>query len=84
MSRLWLARHAEATEDESELTSTGRRQATLLGERLAGAGITRISHGPLPRAAETARIVAAHLPGPAGLQRPRAPAAGAALDRFPA
>ncbi|WP_250035992.1 phosphoglycerate mutase family protein [Paractinoplanes maris] len=63
MSRLWIARHAEARPDERELSATGRRQAALLGERLAGAGITRISHSPLARAAETASIVAAALPG---------------------
>jgi probable phosphoglycerate mutase len=63
VSRLWIARHAEALPDESGLSETGRRQAELLGERLAGVGITRISHSPLPRAAETASIVAAHLPG---------------------
>ncbi len=45
------------------LSETGRRQAQLLGERLAEAGITRISHSPLARAAETASIVAAALPG---------------------
>ncbi|MCM4080539.1 histidine phosphatase family protein [Paractinoplanes hotanensis] len=63
MSRLWLARHAEAAPGGMELSATGRRQAELLGERLAGAGITRISHSPLPRAVQTASIVAAALPG---------------------
>ena len=63
MSRLWLARHAEAEIDESGLTGAGRRQAALLGERLAGVGITRVSHSPLARAAETASIVGEHLPG---------------------
>ena len=45
------------------LSATGRRQAELLGARLASAGITRISHSPLPRAVQTAAIVAAALPG---------------------
>jgi len=63
MSRLWIARHAEAVADESGLTETGRRQAVLLGERLAAVPITRISHSPQPRAVETARIVALALPG---------------------
>jgi probable phosphoglycerate mutase len=42
------------------LTANGREQARLLGERLRdGAGpIDAVHHGPLPRAAETARIVA--------------------------
>ncbi|MBL7256155.1 phosphoglycerate mutase family protein [Paractinoplanes lichenicola] len=63
MRRLWLARHAEATIDESGLTAAGRRQAELLGQRLINAGLTRISHSPLARAVETAEIVAAALPG---------------------
>jgi broad specificity phosphatase PhoE len=63
VSRLWIARHAEAVADQSALSAAGRRQAELLGERLAGVPITRISHSPLPRAAETAAIVARALPG---------------------
>ncbi|WP_127504915.1 histidine phosphatase family protein [Actinoplanes solisilvae] len=63
MSRLYLARHAEAQPGGMGLTDAGRRQAALLGERLAGAGITRVSHSPLARAAETAAIVARSLPG---------------------
>lgn len=63
MSRLWLARHAEAMPDETGLTEIGRRQAALLGERLAGVGIKRISHSPLARATETATIVGRALPG---------------------
>ena len=59
---LYLARHGEAI-DEGELSPVGRRQAELLGERLAGVPLTSIAHGPLPRAAATAAIVAARLPG---------------------
>lgn len=60
---LYLARHAEATPDETGLTPSGREQARLLGERLrdANSTIDAVHHGPLPRAAETARIVAALL-----------------------
>ncbi|KPI33088.1 Phosphoglycerate mutase [Actinobacteria bacterium OV450] len=54
---LYLARHGEASADESELTDAGRRQATLLGERLAGTPLAAVHHGPLPRAAQTARLV---------------------------
>ncbi|MEU4891300.1 histidine phosphatase family protein [Streptomyces sp. NPDC044780] len=54
---LYLARHGEATEDESELTDTGRRQAVLLGRRLRRSPLSAIHHGPLPRAAQTARLV---------------------------
>ena len=63
MSRLWIARHAEALPDESGLSELGRRQAALLGSRLAGVPLTRISHSPQARAVETARIVALSLPG---------------------
>jgi broad specificity phosphatase PhoE len=63
VSRLWIARHAEALADESGLTAAGRRQAALLGERLADVPLSRISHSPLARAVETARIVALSLPG---------------------
>ena len=60
---LWIVRHAEATPDQSGLTETGRRQADLLGVRLAGLPIAAVSHSPRPRAAKTAAIVAGHLPG---------------------
>nr|WP_062340900.1 histidine phosphatase family protein [Herbidospora sakaeratensis] len=63
MRFLYLARHGEATPDETGLTDTGRRQAELLGERLRDLPIQVIHHGPLPRAAQTASIVSAHLPG---------------------
>ncbi|WP_141206525.1 histidine phosphatase family protein [Streptomyces griseorubiginosus] len=54
---LYLARHGEALADESGLTETGRRQAVLLGRRLRGVPLTAVHHGPLPRAAQTARLV---------------------------
>ncbi|MER7538867.1 histidine phosphatase family protein [Streptomyces sp. NPDC097704] len=60
---LYLARHGEATEDESALTDDGRRQAVLLGERLRKAPLTAIHHGPLARAEETARLVGEQLDG---------------------
>jgi probable phosphoglycerate mutase len=60
---LYLVRHAEPTDDRSALTDRGTRQATLLGTRLAGIPFDLLRHGPLPRAAETARVVAAQLPG---------------------
>ena len=62
MSRLWIARHAEALPDQSGLTEIGRRQAALLGQRLAGVPLSRISHSPRARAVETAQIVALSLP----------------------
>ncbi|MBD0673670.1 histidine phosphatase family protein [Streptomyces sp. CBMA156] len=62
---LYLARHGEAASegDGSGLTATGRRQAALLGRRLAGRPVSVLHHGPLPRAAETARLVAEQLDG---------------------
>ncbi|MCO1596675.1 histidine phosphatase family protein [Micromonospora sp. RHAY321] len=65
---LYLARHGEqedaATESpEAGLSERGRRQARLLGERLRGRPFTAVHHGPLRRAAETAELVAASLPG---------------------
>lgn len=55
---LYLARHAEPEGDSAGLTSNGARQAEHLGRRLAPLSVSRITHGPLPRAAETARVVA--------------------------
>ncbi|MER0445850.1 histidine phosphatase family protein [Streptomyces sp. Edi4] len=60
---LYVTRHAEATPDESGLTDAGRRQATLLGQRLRTAPLTAIHHGPLARAEETARLIADQLEG---------------------
>ncbi|WP_338671909.1 histidine phosphatase family protein [Streptomyces sp. SCSIO 30461] len=60
---LYLARHGEASADESELTENGRRQAQLLGERLQDTPVSAIHHGPLPRAAQTARLMAERLSG---------------------
>ncbi|WP_026268652.1 histidine phosphatase family protein [Micromonospora sp. CNB394] len=64
---LYLVRHGEQDRPEEEadtgLSERGRRQATLLGERLRGAGLTAVHHGPARRAAETAALVAASLPG---------------------
>ncbi|MFD9288615.1 histidine phosphatase family protein [Streptomyces sp. NPDC060030] len=54
---LYIARHGEASPDETELTGRGRRQAALLGERLRGIPLSAVHHGPLPRAAQTARLV---------------------------
>ncbi|MER5601092.1 histidine phosphatase family protein [Streptomyces sp. NPDC002265] len=58
---LYLARHGEATPDESELTETGRRQAELLGKRLGSVPLAAIHHGPLRRAVQTARLVGRQL-----------------------
>ncbi|MFJ9103972.1 histidine phosphatase family protein [Streptomyces sp. NPDC102405] len=54
---LYLARHGEALPDESGLTQVGRQQAILLGRRLQDIPFTAVHHGPLPRAAQTARLI---------------------------
>ncbi len=60
---LYLARHGEASPDETTLTESGRRQAVLLGERLRSAPLSAIHHGPLPRAKQTAQLISAQLAG---------------------
>lgn len=60
---LYLTRHGEASSDEGELTDAGRHQAVLLGERLRGAPLTAIHHGPLARAEQTAMLVGEQLDG---------------------
>ncbi|WP_020575335.1 histidine phosphatase family protein [Actinopolymorpha alba] len=58
---LYVARHG-AADAFGEIKDTGRRQASLLGERLAGLPIDNIWHSPLPRATASARELARHLP----------------------
>ncbi|MBT2384172.1 histidine phosphatase family protein [Streptomyces sp. ISL-11] len=60
---LHLVRHGEAAPDGSGLTDTGERQAVLLGRRLRHLPVSAIHHGPLPRAALTARLIGEQLPG---------------------
>jgi serine/threonine-protein phosphatase PGAM5 len=66
---LYLARHgeSEATKasnpEEGGLTAIGRQQSELLGKRLRGIEFAAIHHSPWRRAAQTAAIVAEHLPG---------------------
>lgn len=66
-TRLYLVRHG-ATQQTAEdrfsgavgvdLSDEGRRQATCLGERLRGEGISGVFTSPLSRSVETARIIA--------------------------
>ncbi|MFE5867029.1 histidine phosphatase family protein [Streptomyces roseifaciens] len=58
---LYLARHGEASEDETTLTERGRRQAVLLGERLRNTPLSAVYPGPLPRAQQTAQLIGAQL-----------------------
>lgn len=73
---LYLARHG-AADAFGNLTDIGRRQAGLLGERLAGLPVDAVWHSPLPRAAASAHELARHLQN--------APAAEAAelIDHVP-
>ncbi|MFJ6194928.1 histidine phosphatase family protein [Micromonospora sp. NPDC092111] len=59
---LYVARHG-AADAFGVLKDAGRRQAALLGERLAGLPIDNIWHSLLPRAAASAHELARHLPG---------------------
>lgn len=67
---LYLVRHGEqlrASGDGDDpglgLSALGAHQASCLGQRLAGTTFDVIRHSPLPRAAETARILSGYLPG---------------------
>jgi broad specificity phosphatase PhoE len=66
---LYLVRHGQyrgedaATGTLEVLTPLGRRQAVRLGRRLAPIPFDAIWHSDLPRAVETAQILAEQLPG---------------------
>jgi probable phosphoglycerate mutase len=60
---LYLVRHAEADPHDGPLSEAGREQARLTGQRLRDVPFSAICHGPLPRAAQTAALIAASLPG---------------------
>jgi probable phosphoglycerate mutase len=57
---LYLVRHGQADghDDAARLTDRGREQAARTAARLAASGVAALHHGPLLRAAETARIIA--------------------------
>ena len=59
---LYLVRHGEATEGGG-LSDAGEEQARRTGERLKNLPVDQIHHSPLPRAAQTARLISAWLPG---------------------
>lgn len=62
---LYLVRHGHSAGHTpgSGLSAAGRVQAEQLGHRLRGVPFTQLHHSPLRRAAQTAGILAAHLPG---------------------
>src|SRR5215831_7871256 len=59
---LYLVRHGEAVPHDGPLSPAGEQQAQLTGERLKDVPLSAIHHGPLPRAAQTASLIAACLP----------------------
>ena len=60
---LYVVRHGATGADHGALSEAGRQQARLTGQRLRDVPFSGIWHGPLPRAAQTARLIAASLPG---------------------
>jgi serine/threonine-protein phosphatase PGAM5 len=60
---LYLVRHGQADPHDGPLSEAGEEQARLTGQRLSEVPFSAIYHGPLPRAAETAGLIAAFLPG---------------------
>ena len=60
---LYVVRHGEAAPHDGPLSPAGEQQARLTGERLKSVPLSAIYHGPLPRAAQTASLIAACFPG---------------------
>jgi broad specificity phosphatase PhoE len=60
---LYLVRHGEASPHDGPLSPAGQEQARLTGRRLKDVPFSGVYHGPLPRAAQTAKLIAASLPG---------------------
>lgn len=69
-TRFYLIRHADVENphailyghlDGFPLSALGRAQAVALGDRLRNAGVARIVHSPLARAAETSQLIAGEL-----------------------
>jgi probable phosphoglycerate mutase len=60
---LYLVRHGEAAPHDGPLSPAGEQQARLTGRRLKDVPLSAIHHGPLPRAAQTASLIAACMPG---------------------
>jgi serine/threonine-protein phosphatase PGAM5 len=66
-TQLYLVRHGEQDpasghEPDGGLSQLGREQADLLGRRLRGVAFSAIHHSPSTRAAQTADVIAGHLP----------------------
>jgi probable phosphoglycerate mutase len=59
---LYAIRHGAASPHDGPLSDVGQEQARLTGQRLRDVPLTAIWHGPLPRAAQTAAIIAEDFP----------------------
>jgi broad specificity phosphatase PhoE len=59
---LYVVRHGQADPHDGPLSPAGAQQARLTGQRLKDVPFSGIYHGPLPRAAQTASLIAACLP----------------------
>jgi len=59
---LYLIRHGDASPHDGPLSAIGQEQARLAGDRLRPLPLTGICHGPLPRVAQTAAIIATNFP----------------------
>ena len=77
LTRIFLIRHADVENprgllyghlDGFQLSALGRAQALAVGDRLHTAGLKRIVHSPLARAAETAELINSRLETPAILE----------------
>jgi hypothetical protein len=80
---LYLVRHGEASPHDGPLSPAGQEQAQLTG-RLKDVPFSAVYHGLLPRAAQTAELIAAGLPGvPRRLPRHPAPRLRLIVDRCP-
>ena len=56
---LYLVRHGDASPHDGPLSPAGQEQARLTGRRLKDVPFSAVYHGPLPRAAQTAKLIAA-------------------------
>ncbi|HTW01869.1 MAG TPA: histidine phosphatase family protein [Streptosporangiaceae bacterium] len=59
---LYVVRHGDASPHDGPLSPVGEQQAKLTGQRLKDIPFSAICHGPLPRAAQTASLIAAFMP----------------------
>lgn len=59
---LYVVRHGDASPHDGPLSPVGEQQAKLTGERLKEVPLSAIYHGPLPRATQTASLIAAFMP----------------------